>query len=179
MVACRTPGVEFQEVVGAEILVRLIGGQQVVEDLQLRMRHGDHGAFLAASARHTMELRPKVGILCAGRCPSRLAQGRLEPAVTLDGPTAGLLAGTLVVARADGCPRAQMIVAGKLAHVRPDFRHHILGRGEQMEKKHKGIWPALVLFFLAPAIGELLSGSAPPAEFFNTFTLFLSCWLVR
>ena len=27
--------------------------------------------------------------------------------------------------------------------------------------------PALVLFFLSPMIGELLSGSAPPAEFFN------------
>jgi hypothetical protein len=31
--------------------------------------------------------------------------------------------------------------------------------------------PALVLFFLAPAIGELLSGSAPPVEFFNPFGL--------
>ncbi len=29
--------------------------------------------------------------------------------------------------------------------------------------------PALVLFLLAPAIGELLSGSAPPVEFFNPF----------
>lgn len=27
--------------------------------------------------------------------------------------------------------------------------------------------PAIVLFFLSPVIGELLSGSAPPAEFFN------------
>jgi len=27
--------------------------------------------------------------------------------------------------------------------------------------------PALILFFLAPAIAELLSGSAPPSEFFN------------
>jgi hypothetical protein len=27
--------------------------------------------------------------------------------------------------------------------------------------------PALVLFFLAPAVAELLSGSAPPSEFFN------------
>ena len=26
---------------------------------------------------------------------------------------------------------------------------------------------ALILFFLTPAIAELLSGSAPPAEFFN------------
>lgn len=32
--------------------------------------------------------------------------------------------------------------------------------------------PVLVLFFLAPAIGELLSGSAPPAEFFTVFGLF-------
>jgi hypothetical protein len=33
--------------------------------------------------------------------------------------------------------------------------------------------PALVLFYLAPAIGELLSGSAPPAEFFNPFGLII------
>ncbi len=33
--------------------------------------------------------------------------------------------------------------------------------------------PALVLFFLAPAIAELLSGSSPPAEFFNPIALFL------
>ena len=35
------------------------------------------------------------------------------------------------------------------------------------------ISPALVLFFLAPALGELLSGSSPPAEFFNPFALLL------
>lgn len=33
--------------------------------------------------------------------------------------------------------------------------------------------PAWTLFFLAPAVGELLSGSSPPAEFFNPFTLLL------
>lgn len=33
--------------------------------------------------------------------------------------------------------------------------------------------PALFLFFLAPAIGELLSGSAPPVEFFNPFMLLV------
>jgi hypothetical protein len=37
----------------------------------------------------------------------------------------------------------------------------------------KRIPPALVLFFLAPAIGELLSGSAPPVEFFNPFVLLI------
>jgi hypothetical protein len=37
------------------------------------------------------------------------------------------------------------------------------------------ITPALGLFFLAPAIGELLSGSSPPLEFFNPFSLFLLC----
>lgn len=42
-----------------------------------------------------------------------------------------------------------------------------------MESKHSRFWPLLILFFLAPAIGELLSGSAPPAEFFNPPTLLL------
>ena len=37
----------------------------------------------------------------------------------------------------------------------------------------KRIPPALFLFFLAPAIGELLSGSAPPVEFFNPFMLLI------
>ncbi len=33
--------------------------------------------------------------------------------------------------------------------------------------------PALVLFVLAPSVGELLSGSSPPAEFFNPFSFLL------
>ena len=37
----------------------------------------------------------------------------------------------------------------------------------------KRIPPALALFFLAPAIGELLSGSAPPIEFFSPFGLLI------
>ena len=37
--------------------------------------------------------------------------------------------------------------------------------------------PAVVLFFLSPAIGELLSTSSPPAEFFNPFTLLLQASL--
>jgi hypothetical protein len=42
-----------------------------------------------------------------------------------------------------------------------------------MDKHRPKIPPALVLFFLAPAIGELLSGSSPPLEFFKPFSLFL------
>lgn len=37
----------------------------------------------------------------------------------------------------------------------------------------KRVPPALVLFVLAPTIGELVSGSAPPVEFFNPFTFLL------
>ncbi len=33
--------------------------------------------------------------------------------------------------------------------------------------------PALALYFLSPVIGELLSGSAPPVEFFNPFGLLI------
>lgn len=42
-----------------------------------------------------------------------------------------------------------------------------------MESEQKSAWPAGVLFFIAPAIGELLSGSAPPAEFFNPLGLLI------
>jgi len=44
-------------------------------------------------------------------------------------------------------------------------------------KNRMRIAPWLVLFFLAPAIGELLSGSSPPAEFFSPFGLTLLCLL--
>ena len=37
----------------------------------------------------------------------------------------------------------------------------------------KRVSPALVLYFMAPAIGELLSGSAPPIEFFNPLGLLI------
>jgi len=33
--------------------------------------------------------------------------------------------------------------------------------------------PILFLFVLSPAIGELLSGSSPPLEFFNPFTFLI------
>jgi hypothetical protein len=35
------------------------------------------------------------------------------------------------------------------------------------------ISPAIALFFLSPAIAELLSGSAPPMEFFNPISFLL------
>ncbi|MGD8604903.1 MAG: hypothetical protein PVF49_10080 [Anaerolineales bacterium] len=37
----------------------------------------------------------------------------------------------------------------------------------------KRIPPALALFVLAPTVGELISGSAPPVEFLNPFSFFL------
>jgi hypothetical protein len=44
-------------------------------------------------------------------------------------------------------------------------------------KRPHWLKPWLVLFFLSPMIGELLSGSAPPAEFFNPLTLLILCAL--
>jgi len=42
-----------------------------------------------------------------------------------------------------------------------------------MKQARRTIPPALVLFLLAPAIGELLSGSAPPVEFFRPLSLLV------
>ncbi len=46
-----------------------------------------------------------------------------------------------------------------------------------MQAKKGHLWPVLILFFLAPAIGELLSGSSPPAEFFNPIVLLIQAAL--
>ena len=42
-----------------------------------------------------------------------------------------------------------------------------------MKSKRKDIWPTLTLFFLSPMLAELLSGSAPPVEFFSPFALLV------
>ena len=42
-----------------------------------------------------------------------------------------------------------------------------------MQRQNRSSLPLTTLFFLSPAIGELLSSSSPPAEFFNPFTLLL------
>jgi hypothetical protein len=47
----------------------------------------------------------------------------------------------------------------------------------QSGKRRLRLAPWVVLFFLAPAIGELLSGSSPPAEFFSPFGLTVLCLL--
>ncbi|MDD1776261.1 MAG: hypothetical protein LUP94_02785 [Candidatus Methanomethylicus sp.] len=44
---------------------------------------------------------------------------------------------------------------------------------EYTKKAPRKIAPLILLFLLAPSIGELLSGSSPPAEFFNPFPLIL------
>ncbi len=44
-------------------------------------------------------------------------------------------------------------------------------------KRPRFPWPALVLFFLSPVVGELLSGSAPPMEFFTPFGFVTLCLL--
>ncbi len=40
-------------------------------------------------------------------------------------------------------------------------------------RARRGLSPALVLFFLSPITAELLTGSAPPAEFFDPFSLLV------
>src|SRR5262249_61423005 len=45
-------------------------------------------------------------------------------------------------------------------------------------RAHERSWPAvLTLFFLAPVVGEMLSGSTPPVMFVNPFSLLLETGL--
>jgi hypothetical protein len=48
---------------------------------------------------------------------------------------------------------------------------------QQSAKRRLRLAPWVLLFLLAPAIGELLSGSSPPAEFFSPFGLTVLCLL--
>jgi hypothetical protein len=72
--------------------------------------------------------------------------------------------GTLLVVR------SSMLRQTNLRHASPKLLNpkqiHILAVGIRDR-----IPPALVLLLLAPAIGELLSGSSPPAEYFTPFSL--------
>jgi hypothetical protein len=49
--------------------------------------------------------------------------------------------------------------------------------GRDAAASGRGISPALVLFFLSPMTAELLTGSAPPAEFFQPVSLVVLCLL--
>ena len=42
-----------------------------------------------------------------------------------------------------------------------------------MKKQNRHFWPVISLLVLAPLTGELLSGSSPPAEYFQPFTFIL------
>ena len=51
--------------------------------------------------------------------------------------------------------------------------HGISTKAHGETKARRRLSPALVLFFLSPMTAELLTGSAPPAEFFNPFSLLV------
>lgn len=50
-------------------------------------------------------------------------------------------------------------------------KHIICSRAAFLRMRRPNLSPALALFLLSPAIGELLSGSSPPSEFFTPFGL--------
>ena len=52
-----------------------------------------------------------------------------------------------------------------------------VGSPKRGASAHRGLNPALILFFLSPMVAELLTGSAPPAEFFNPLLFLVLCAL--
>src|SRR5215469_5095367 len=68
-----------------------------------------------------LELGLQIAVLLVGGCPGALHQGGLEPRCALAKPGGASLAGALVVAGAQSCPRDQMTGGWEPAHIGANF----------------------------------------------------------
>lgn len=90
------------------------------------MAHGNQSAFLPPVSRHPAILGSQVGVLCVTRCPSRLRQGFLEPAVPRCDASPCPLAGAFFSAGTHPSPRTVEQLPGHLKEHWPAIREHLL-----------------------------------------------------
>src|SRR5829696_4951492 len=83
--------------------------QQVIDNAQNRVAHGNRRPLLPASRRQPSVLCLQGGSLGAAGCLGRLGERGAQPGTAFPGLAAALLAGTLVVARTHPCPGREVI----------------------------------------------------------------------
>src|SRR6266536_1294656 len=113
----RAGGLALEQPVTAEFGIGLATVQDVVGDHQDRVGHGDRGAFVVAAPAEPAVLGSQVGVLGAGGGVGGLHQRAAQPFGALAGAARVVLAGRLVVARAQPRPGGQVRGRGELAHV--------------------------------------------------------------
>jgi hypothetical protein len=116
-----------------EILIpQLTVGDFVTQDkvggLSKTVCHHDRRSLLAFPTGKPTTFGAEIRPLRVARGVRTCDEDRPEPLVTFAGPPTLALAGTLIVARADLGPGAEMLGRGKPRHVDADFRDQVLGR---------------------------------------------------
>src|SRR5258708_37902286 len=104
MMALQALGLEMVKIVGSQVLVGHLVAQHVVATDQQTVGDGEHGPWLAASARDAVIERMQVCAGGAGDGGSDLAQNGLQLSIAFGGRATELPPGTPLVSRTDPGP---------------------------------------------------------------------------
>ena len=108
----------------ALVLVGLAGVESLIDENQ-QCVSDSHDSRCLLSPRlggNPPELVLDEAILLGRGGPGALRQGASQPPVTTCGVTTPILACTPIVTRTNSCPRADVLLRGKLRHIRSGFR---------------------------------------------------------
>src|SRR5512147_1457757 len=88
----------FVKVITAQLSIRFMTLDEMIDNYQDRMFQGDNGFFIASTTGQAMILSRQVGVLGMGSCMSRLVQRHAQRTVAFARPTRAALAGTFIIA---------------------------------------------------------------------------------
>jgi len=112
------------EVIGAEIVVRDLVFENVVDNDKDAMSDCDDCLPLTSPLGETMVLSAQIGVLGSDAGMGGLDEGASQVGVALARLPASVLSRALIVPRTDACPRGKMLVARKNGHVDADLGDH-------------------------------------------------------
>src|SRR5438046_5703714 len=112
--------------------IRSAVAQSAVDRDQLSMRNCHDRSLTSPPELHSLESPLEKRFLVRRSSPSRLRQGRSQPAVALSRPSAFSFAGALIVAGTNRRPGCQMMTVGKRSFWNPvnsPYFQHYCGPG--------------------------------------------------
>lgn len=109
------------EVGFAEVFVRMLVNEQVIDDTENAVRHGDHRLLRSVTCRQSAELRGQVS-LRPGRGVCRFDQCTAQPAIALTCLAAPSFAGALILTRTQTSPGGEVTRAREAPNVWTDLR---------------------------------------------------------
>src|SRR5947199_6235095 len=127
--------------------IRSAVAQSPVDRDQLSMRNCHDRSLTSPPELHSLESPLEKRFLVRRSSPSRLRQGRSQPAVALSRPSAFSFAGALIVAGTNRRPGCQMMTVGKRSfwtHVHSRLCQNAGGRG-RLDPRYRARQPDVLL----------------------------------